>query len=78
MAPGDVELWDPQVPATLRGVFVFHDRSHCAVRSEDGIVWLLVTDAEEQLRALVPDEGQDVQIMCIRSADSRRFYVSIH
>ncbi len=78
MASGDVELWDPQGPATLKGVIVLYDRSHYAVSGDDGTVWLLMADAEEQLKALTPSEGQEVQILCITNAGSRRFHVSIH
>ena len=74
-----VKLWDPQLPATLRGVFEFRERANWAVRAEDGTLWLLRPEAEEQLIALDPDAGQDVQVMHIKDdADGSRFLVSVN
>jgi hypothetical protein len=79
MGLGQVKLWDPQVPETLRGVFEFRERSNWAVRTEDGTLWLLKPDAEEQLRTLTPDEGQAVQVMHVTYGVGRsRFHVSVH
>jgi hypothetical protein len=79
MGLGEVKLWDPQVPETLRGVFEFRERSNWAVRTQDGTLWLLKPDPEGQLRALTPDEGQDVQVMHIKDGGGgSRFHVSVH
>ena len=78
MGSDEIKLWDPQVPETLHGVFEFYESSHWAVRGENGTVWLLRNDAEEQLRGLWPVEGQAVQILCIHDASGSRFHVSVH
>jgi hypothetical protein len=73
-----VGIW-PTGGETLRGVFEFRERSNWAVRTEDGTLWLLRPDAEEQLRALTPDEGQDVQVMRVTYGVGRsKFHVSVH
>jgi hypothetical protein len=81
MASGElmVKLWDPQVPETLRGVFEFRERANWAVRAVDGTLWLLKPEAEEQLMALTPNVGQDVQVMHVTNdVDGSRFHVSVH
>ena len=45
-----------------------------AVRTEDGSVWLLEADAENQLESLDPVEGQIVQVFFIRDGWGRPGY----
>ena len=45
-----------------------------AVRTEDGSVWLLEADAENQLESLDPVEGQVVQVFFIRDGWGRPGY----
>ena len=42
-------------------------------------MWLLEVVAEDQLRALRPDEGQQVQVMYLQEpAGASRYHVSVH
>jgi hypothetical protein len=79
MRSGEVEFWEPKEPSVLRGVIVFYEGLNWAVQTKDGTIWLLGPEAEDQLRALGPDEGQQVQVMYIYgSLGEPRFHVSLH
>jgi hypothetical protein len=79
MGSGEVKSWEPKEPAVLRGVFDFFESLNWAVRTTDGTVWLLETEAEDQLRALRPKEGQEVQVMYIYdSLGEPTYHVSLH
>ena len=64
--PSDTKIWSPQRSGTLKGVFHLLDGLNWTVRTEDGTVWLLEADAEDQLEALDPSEGQVVHVLCER------------
>ena len=56
------KIWKPQEAETLDGTIHRVGSLKCAVRSDDGSVWLLEADAENQLEALEPEEGQPVRV----------------
>jgi hypothetical protein len=60
--PTGTLIWKPEELETLSGAFHHVGGMNCAVRTEDGMVWLLEADAENQLEALGPDEGQLVRV----------------
>jgi hypothetical protein len=60
--PTDTKRWEPDEPETLEGVFHLEGGLNWAVRTRDGTVWLLESDAERQLESLGPDEGRDVEV----------------
>jgi hypothetical protein len=61
--PSETRIWNPKASQMLNGVFHQVGDLKWAVRTEDGLVWLLEADAENQLEALGPDEGQVVQVV---------------
>ena len=72
--PSQTRIWSPQQSGTLIGVFHFLGGLNWAVRTEDGSVWLLEADAENQLESLDPVEGQIVQVFFIRDGWGRPGY----
>jgi hypothetical protein len=62
--PSEVKVWKPKESATLEGVFHLEGGLNWMVQTEDGTLWLLTSDAEEELEALDPDEGQIVHVLC--------------
>ena len=52
--PSETRIWRPQQSGTLTGVFHLLGGLNWAVRTEDGSVWLLEADAENQLESLDP------------------------
>jgi hypothetical protein len=72
--PSETRIWRPQQSGTLTGVFHLLGGLNWAVRTEDGSVWLLEADAENQLESLDPVEGQVVQVFFIRDGWGRPGY----
>ncbi len=72
--PSETRIWRPQQSGTLTGVFHLLGGLNWAVRTEDGSVWLLEADAENQLESLDPVEGQVVQVFFIRDGWGRPDY----
>jgi streptogramin lyase len=58
----ETKIWKPQEAETLDGTVHALGTLKYAVESEDGSVWLLEADAENQLEALDPAEGQPVRV----------------
>jgi hypothetical protein len=64
--PSEIKVWAPTESDTLEGVFHLEGGLNWTVQTEDRTLWLLVADAEEQLQALDPDEGQVVQVIHVQ------------
>jgi streptogramin lyase len=63
MAPStETKIWKPEEEETLEGTVHALGSVQVAVQTEDGSVWLLEADAENQLAALEPAEGQRVRV----------------
>jgi hypothetical protein len=60
--PSETRIWEPKGSATLIGAFHLLGGLNWAVKTEDGSIWLLEADAENQLQALHLDEGRTVWI----------------
>jgi hypothetical protein len=58
----ETKIWKPQEAETLDGKVHSVGSLRYAVQTEDGSVWLLEADAENQLEALEPEEGQPVRV----------------
>jgi hypothetical protein len=60
--PRDARIWSPKESETLNGGCHQVGSVNWVVRAEDGSVWFLEAEAENQLVALRPDEGQGVKV----------------
>jgi hypothetical protein len=60
--PSETRVWKPKGSATLVGAFHLLGGLNWAIKTEDGSIWLLEADAENQLQALHLDEGRTVWI----------------
>ena len=58
----ETKIWKPQEAETLDGTVLVVDTMKFAVQTDDGSVWFLEADAENQLEALAPAEGQRVRV----------------
>jgi hypothetical protein len=72
--PTDTRTWNPAESATLNGVFHLLAGLNWTVRTEDGDLWMLEADAENQLEALDPVEGQAVQVFWKKGRFGRATY----
>jgi hypothetical protein len=73
--PTDTRTWNPAESATLSGVFHLLAGLNWTVRTEDGALWMLRADAENQLEALNPAEGQSVKVFYKKGRFGRATYV---
>jgi hypothetical protein len=77
--PSEVKVWEPKESATIEGAFHLEGGLNSAVQTEDGTLWLLESDAEKQLETLDPDEGQLVQVLCVRDGHGPpTYHVTLH
>jgi hypothetical protein len=60
--PSETRFWTPKESETLNGGCHQVGGLTWVVRTEDGSVWFLEAEAENQLVALHPDEGQGVRV----------------
>lgn len=56
------KIWNPQEGQTLQGTIHRVGSLKYAVQTDDGSLWLLEADAENELEALEPEEGQLVRV----------------
>lgn len=68
------KLWEPEDSATLNGMFHLEGGLNWTVTTEDGAIWLLEADAENQLEALDPEEGHAVQVLYEQVSQGRPTY----
>ena len=77
--PSEIKIWRPKESETLEGAFHLEGGLNWAVQTEDGTLWLLEADAEKQLEALDPGEGQAVQVLYVQDDhDSSTYHVTLH
>ena len=72
--PSETRIWRPEDSEKLSGVFHLEEGLNLTVVAEDGSVWLLEAEAENQLEALHPDEGQAVHVLYQRDDRGRPAY----
>jgi hypothetical protein len=55
-------IWQPDAPELLEGTFHLEGGLNWTVRTKDGTMWLLESEASRELESLGPDEGQMVRL----------------
>ncbi len=77
--PSEVRVWEPEESGTLEGMFHLEGGLNWMVQTKDGALWLLASDAEAQLQALDPDEGQVVRVLhMVDGHGSPTYHVTLH
>jgi hypothetical protein len=77
--PSETRIWKPKESEVLNGSFHLEGGLNLTVLTDDGSIWLLEAEAENQLEALHPGEGQAVHVLYERDERGRPAYeITLH
>jgi hypothetical protein len=68
--PSEMMVWLPDGPELLEGTFHLEGGLNWTIRTKDGAMWLLESEAARELESLGPDEGQSVRVTFNGSGES--------